>query len=335
MSDDQIPACPVCSGAVDLLRRAHPGYRAPDTYDLYACPFCDLQFAWPFKAGGDIYEGIYRQPERVPGYARYAQYAREVASADRPLAHLASKEAMYWFVATAVAQQPVGATIIEVGSGYGYLTYSLVRAGFAAKGVDISENAVRAARARFGDHYQCEDIRRLAAQQPGSADVVVMTEVLEHLEEPLEILEAIKVLLKPSGIALITTPNRGVFSGDAIWRTDNPPVHLAWYSKTSLREMARRAQMGIRFQDFGALNREKVAGVPKEERDRVMEPILDADNSVREWAQADAARGGGKNWRDTRLPQLSRIERRRKFLRRALNLYARESEIIGAIFTKP
>ena len=323
--------CPICGAAAELRRVDYPGYRAPDAYSIMSCHDCDLQFAWPFRAGGDIYEGIYRDPDIVPGYARYAAYARAIESSPHPLDALAEAEAMYWFVREALKPRAAGAEIIEIGSGYGYLTQALRHAGYAARGVDISENAVAAARRRFGDHYQCADVITLARQAPASVDVVVMTEVLEHLDRPLEMLRAIGALLRPGGAALVTTPNKGVFAEDALWRTDNPPVHIAWYSKTSLREMARRCELSVRFQDFSAMARAKVAGVPHEEGERVGAPILNADNTVRADMRVS---GEDPGWRSGSSP-LARLQRRRKFLRRALTMYAREGEIIGAVFSKP
>lgn len=323
--------CPICGAAPELRRADYPGYRAPDAYAIMSCRECDLQFAWPFIAGGDIYEGIYRDPDIVPGYARYAAYARAIERSAAPLDTLADAEAMYWFVREALKTRAAGAQIIEVGSGYGYLTHALRRAGYDARGVDISANAVAAAQKRFGDHYQCADVMAFAGQTPASVDAVVMTEVLEHLDRPLEMLAAIGALLRPGGAALVTTPNKGVFAEDALWRTDNPPVHIAWYTKTSLREMARRTGLSVRFQDFSAMNRAKVAAVPREEGERIGGPVLNADNTVRANMRVSSMERG---WASASSP-LARLARRKKFLRRALTMYAREGEIIGAVFTKP
>lgn len=39
-------------------------------------------------------------------------------------------------------------------------------------------------------------------------DIIICSEVLEHLKEPLDCIKNIKAMLKKQGIAIITTPNR-------------------------------------------------------------------------------------------------------------------------------
>src|SRR5689334_25027435 len=53
--------CPICGADTELRRADYPGYRAPDAYAIMSCHDCDLQFAWPFLAGGDIYRSEERR----------------------------------------------------------------------------------------------------------------------------------------------------------------------------------------------------------------------------------------------------------------------------------
>lgn len=310
------------------------GYRAPDRYDIHECDKCDLQFASPFRSDASIYEAIYRQPERLSGYARYHEYGEGVLHAADPLAHLRAAEAMYWFVARAAADLDADRSckILEVGCGLGYLTYALRQAGHEARGLDISAQAVERARRAFGDHYLCADVNQFAAEAPGAFDIVVMTEVLEHLERPLQVLRSLRALLRPNGSALISTPSKDFLPLGAVWRTDNPPVHLAWYSAASLREMARRTGFRIRFADFTEFNRGRVAGIAHK-RDLAGE--VGAFRLSPEDAPLDRLSEPSASARlIDALPPLRRRTRRRKFVRRALELYAERSEVLGAIFER-
>lgn len=334
MTDTPAIYCPICAEPAAPARLGFAGYRAPVRYDIHACDRCDLQFAWPFASNAEIYEAIYRQPHLLSGYSRYQEFARAVTACEDPLAYLSDAESMYWFVAGAVSARDADRTktILEVGCGLGYLTYALKRAGHNAKGVDISEHAVASARSAFGDNYICADVNALAAETAGSFDIVVMTEVLEHLDAPLAVLRSLRALLRPGGVALVSTPSKDFLPDGAVWRTDNPPVHLAWYSKTSLREMARRTDFRIQFADFTDFNRGRIAGIgaPRDLRDGAGAFRL---------SEADVALDRLPPPRRTPLidavPGLRRLSRRRKYVRRALELYATQSEVLGAILQRP
>jgi SAM-dependent methyltransferase len=240
--------CPLCTGPALVLNTDHPGYQAGATWRVAECDRCDVQFADPLTPGRSIYETIYEHARTLPGYSRYAWYAAQVASRSRPLAWLAAQEEMYAFIASELARRGPAGTglIIEVGSGLGYLTFALHAAGYRVRGLELSPRAVEAARARFGDLFAVHDIGRADPAVDG-ADVAVMTEVLEHVPDPAALLASLARLLRPGGTALITTPNKSAAPRNAYWLTDNPPVHLWWFSETTIRLLAARAGLQVSF----------------------------------------------------------------------------------------
>lgn len=128
----RMPQCNICGRPSRLLNSEHCGYQKPEHYAIYECAYCDLQFAEPLHALGGIYEHIYRNSAVLPGYARYHRYANSIARQSDPLAWLAQQEGVYWFVRKAILQHGIGSDdlVYEIGSGLGYLTYALRRAGF-------------------------------------------------------------------------------------------------------------------------------------------------------------------------------------------------------------
>lgn len=328
-------ACPICAEPAPLLRAGYAGYLAPTTYDIHECDKCDLQFASPFKSDGAVYEAIYRQPEKLSGYDRYFSFKSGAQTAADPLAFLSDAESMYWFVAHQLAERNADRSrkILEVGCGLGYLTHALRKAGHNVRGLDISSNAVTEAKAAFGDNYICADVNDFAAAPGGERfDFIVMTEVIEHLDDPITVLRALRALLKPGGVALVSTPSKDFLPQTAVWRTDNPPVHLAWYSKTSLREIARRADFRIKFADFREYNESKVAQL-ESPRD-----LASASGAFRISADGEVLdklpKPRGENPLEEAVPELRRLRRRGKYVRRALELYAEQSEVLGAIFQR-
>jgi len=109
-----------------------------------------------------------------------------------------------------------GARILEVACGPGALLYFLERAGYRnIAGVDVSEEQIAVA-ARLGIlSATCSTLEDfLGAQQSASADRVLAIDILEHLSRPeiVEILGAIRRVLKPGGRCIAHVPNaEGLF----------------------------------------------------------------------------------------------------------------------------
>lgn len=250
-------ACGVCEGSARLSYAGHPGYQAGMRYDIYHCPSCDTCQAAPLTLDPDVYEHIYRNISCVPGYERYVRYVKGVLQSPAPLNLLASSEDVYWAVRQFLNDERFSARplrVLDAGSGLGYLTYALNREGHDVVGLDISAVAVAEASRQFGRLFQCADIAHFAREHAGSFDVVIMTEVVEHVPDLKSLMRAALQALRRSGHLLITTPNKTSFAEDAIWMTENPPVHLWWLSETSMRTLASALGCTVRFADFRKFN---------------------------------------------------------------------------------
>ena len=112
-------------------------------------------------------------------------------------------------------------------------------------GLDLSEEGVRRARAQgFEAHVvdaQSEaDVTGLAL---APADVVVAGEIIEHLDAPGPFLRAMRSLLKPEGLLVVTTPNAYRllnFLAPASGSELIHPDHTAWHSPHTLRNLLVR-----------------------------------------------------------------------------------------------
>ena len=247
---------PLCAHAVERILAGHPACAAPDRFDVYGCGGCDTGFAWPMVASSTIYEQIYRVAARLPGYDRYERLRAAAAVSDSPLDLLADREDVYWGVREAL--RPLLASgrrprILEIGSGMGYLTFALHRAGCDIVGIDHSAEAVARATATFGPLFQVAPAESLAASGLGGFDAVVSTEVIEHLQDPQGFVRDAASLLAPGGVLVITTPNMDLYPRNLAWHTDPAPVHLWWFSKTSLRRIAWDCGLQPSFIDYSAV----------------------------------------------------------------------------------
>ena len=123
----------------------------------------------------------------------------------------------YWFrrhevVYQRLAQRCAGRDVLEAGCGEGYGAELIARVARRVIAVDYDAATVAHVRAR----YPCVEVTHANLTQlplaDGSVDAVVNFQVIEHLwDQPAFIRECARVL-RPSGVLMVSTPNRITFS---------------------------------------------------------------------------------------------------------------------------
>ena len=101
--------------------------------------------------------------------------------------------------------------VLDLGCGNGSLSHLIAQQGYQVVGVEDSEQGVAIARRSFPDcHFIQASIYELPyAELENSFDIVLSTEVIEHLLYPRELVRAAKKCLKPNGRLILTTPYHG------------------------------------------------------------------------------------------------------------------------------
>lgn len=130
-----------------------------------------------------------------------------------------------------------GKRVLDVASGVGYGCEMLKAAGASeVVGVDYSPEATRYAAARYASrqpHYLVGDAESLPFGD-GQFDVVVSFETIEHLPRPQRFLQQVKRVLRPDGLLIVSTPNRGVF-------TEGNRFHLNEFTFDELQDCLSRS----------------------------------------------------------------------------------------------
>jgi SAM-dependent methyltransferase len=215
-------SCLVCGGSVAL----GPLYRVRN-FQIVRCTECGLGRALTppgFDPAG-IYTESYFQGGQADGYANY-QGSRDVLVAEfrRVLRDLAAAGAS-------------DGRLLEIGCAYGFFLDE-ARASFQVSGVELASQAVAACRERRLDVVQVADDAFYRRRAP--FDVVVMLDVIEHLEAPDEMLRTVHRHMRPGARLVVTTGDFGSLAARLLgrrWRLMTPPQHLWFLTEQSLTRL--------------------------------------------------------------------------------------------------
>lgn len=136
-------------------------------------------------------------------------------------------EENYWYrrhlvVYEWIARRVRGLDVVDMASGEGYGADVLARGGArSVVGVDANPEAHEHARLRYGRDGVRFD-RDLVQTWDGEVDAVTFLQTIEHVENPGEILERFKALLRPGGVAYVSTPNVLTLAPEGAERSGNP-----------------------------------------------------------------------------------------------------------------
>ncbi len=135
--------------------------------------------------------------------------------------------------------------VIDVGCGAGWFCGALAAEGFSVVGVEVAQEPVRRARARFADLVfvvVCGDVLPFAA---GSFDAAWMGEVLEHVQDGLGLLWEVARVVGPGGRLAVSTPDHGWVR--RLWLGVSPRAFEAHFEPRSdhLRFFTRRSLAGL------------------------------------------------------------------------------------------
>jgi 2-polyprenyl-6-hydroxyphenyl methylase/3-demethylubiquinone-9 3-methyltransferase len=104
--------------------------------------------------------------------------------------------------------------VVDVGCGAGLTSEPLARLGARVVGIDPEPQAIICAQNHLNQchdvhldiNYICQD--PLEWQCPKPVDLIVIFEVLEHVEKPFQLLEKMVSWLRPGGMIMGSTINR-------------------------------------------------------------------------------------------------------------------------------
>jgi len=102
-----------------------------------------------------------------------------------------------------------GKVVLDIASGSGYGTQLLGETAQYVYGVDVNERSVTYAQANYARdnvEYKVGDGEKIPLPD-NSVDVVITLETIEHIEDYKKFLDEVDRVLRPDGLAIVSTPN--------------------------------------------------------------------------------------------------------------------------------
>jgi len=203
------------------------------------CPTCDVIYLDPrptMASLGTIY------PDDYPSFA--------FDEAEFGIVHKVRSRLEARRIMRAGKGLPANAHVLDVGCGDGFhldLLRKYGPTGWQLHGIDTDPRAVAAARRRGlivdGRPIEQSEI------EPGSIDLALCIQTIEHVADPVAILRAIGNLLKPGGRLYLITDNTGspdfMITKGRHWGGYHFPKHWYLFNKQSMRKLSAASNMDV------------------------------------------------------------------------------------------
>src|SRR6185312_2151351 len=148
----------------------------------------------------------------------------------------------YWFRRHLVVYEWIGARVIgkrvlDMACGEGYGSEVLSRSAASVLGVDANPEAFEHARLRYvRSNLRFERGMVELHGEAGAYDAVVFLQTIEHVHDPVGVLEHFRSLLAPGGTAYVSTPNVLTLAPAGADKSSNP-WHIREYRAGEFREL--------------------------------------------------------------------------------------------------
>jgi SAM-dependent methyltransferase len=174
--------------------------------------------------------------QRIPSVeeliAHYSGYVREVGF-DSPVSQRRRHE-----IISELSPHRVMGRLLDVGCGVGGFLEAARGLGWQTFGTEYTDEAVQLCTQRGHAMHQGALVE--AGYEAGSFDVIIYSEVIEHIYNHQEEFAEVRRLLRPGGVLYITTPNFNALERrllGARWNVIQYPEHLVYFTPTTMNRL--------------------------------------------------------------------------------------------------
>jgi SAM-dependent methyltransferase len=234
--EEDVFSCPACESTLHFwfVKKTESG-----SFSIRRCLRCKSAFVMPRPPASQI-ANLYRDLESSSDDTITEKYDELLKNEKRhPTLSTDGKR-----IAERIASLTLGKKLLDVGSGFGFHSQSLISAGFNVEALEPDAKARGIFRRINGfDPFNGYFDDQFVKSHEAIYDIVLLTQVLEHMEDPNQIAGFINRLLAPDGIAAIALPGFRSWFSILSGRKDmfiSPPHHLNFFTKLGLKTLMER-----------------------------------------------------------------------------------------------
>ncbi|HEY2817065.1 MAG TPA: glycosyltransferase [Casimicrobiaceae bacterium] len=141
----------------------------------------------------------------------------------------------------------VGGRLLEIGCGAGDFLHEALDSGYQVTGIEINADAVRTARRALSSSARIiHGTIDAAGMDAGPFDVAVLSDVIEHVREPIAFLHQLRRVLAPDAVLLITTPSLDSWTAKLLKQNwmEFKLEHLYYFDPFTIQNVLLRAGFG-------------------------------------------------------------------------------------------
>lgn len=217
--------CPICSNenTIEYLYKNSVGNKS-----IVKCKNCEIEYLYPYPTQKEL-EEIYSDDYAAWGIGEEDSFSK-------------MKKDKFKKLLKDVAKYRKSGKLLDIGCGPGYLMEEAKELGFDVYGVEVGEKAADIAKNKFGSEKIYNGIIEKSNFKNNYFHIIMMSDVLEHVESPLELLKKSRELLNCTGggYIVITTPNTNSFTCKTMkskWSHYNIE-HIHYFNEKSIETLA-------------------------------------------------------------------------------------------------
>lgn len=227
-----------------LCNKGKPVYKFHKLgYSVYQCPDCNLlflDFHKNYKSFIHSYyqKGYFTGNNKIRAYANYKEDKPNILKNAHNILKKVKKI------------KPKG-LVLDVGCAMGFFMEEAENQGLQAYGIEISKYASSFIPEKFRNRvFQgsveefCQKRLKLPLFKNLSFDLIILSDIIEHVKDPVGILRCLRKTLSNDGIVIIQTGDSDSFWAKIMkknWHFFAPPQHLYFFSKKTLEQVLNQA----------------------------------------------------------------------------------------------